>query len=154
MKLLILSDSHRSVGGMLDAVEKERPDRILHLGDYRSDTEELGFLYPSIPILSVPGNCDGWTGEPEERRFHLAGHCVLMGHGHRWYVKHDLSAALLAARKAGAELLLFGHTHVPLCRQEEDGLWVMNPGSIRDRDSYGLIFLEPGLPPECRLATL
>ena len=154
MKILVLSDSHRSLGSMIDAVEKECPDRILHLGDLMSDTGELGFAYPSIPLACVPGNCDGWTGEPEEKLLRLAGHTVLMGHGHQWYVKRDLTAALLAARRAGAEVLLFGHTHTPLCRRETDGLWILNQGSIRDRGSYGLLILEPGELPRCSISSL
>lgn len=139
---------------MLDAVEQEQPDQILHLGDLMSDTAELGFAYPAIPLACVPGNCDGWTGEPEEKLLRLAGHRVLMGHGHQWYVKHSPDAALRAARRAGAEILLFGHTHVPLCRQEADGLWVLNPGSIRDRGSYGLLLLEPDRPIHCATGAL
>ena len=44
------------------------------------------------------------------------------------------------ARKAQADILLFGHTHRAYCQQEEDGLWVLNPGS--SRKSYGTIQLE------------
>ena len=46
------------------------------------------------------------------------------------------------ARKAGAELLLFGHTHHSLCQQLPDGLWMLNPGA--SRSSYGLVLLEGG----------
>ena len=33
MKLLVMSDSHGNVANMLQAVQRENPDRILHLGD-------------------------------------------------------------------------------------------------------------------------
>jgi len=46
------------------------------------------------------------------------------------------------ARKAGADILLFGHTHRAYCQQLEDGLWVMNPGT--SRSSYGTILIEGG----------
>ena len=46
------------------------------------------------------------------------------------------------ARNAGAELLLFGHTHHSLCQQLPDGLWMLNPGA--SRSSYGLVLLEGG----------
>ena len=39
-----------------------------------------------------------------------------------------LWSLLADARKAEAKLVLYGHTHRPDCHQEEDGLWVMNPG--------------------------
>ena len=50
--------------------------------------------------------------------------------------------AIADARAVGADILLFGHTHVPLCRQLEDGLWMMNPGPASS--SFGLIELENG----------
>lgn len=139
---------------MLEAVEKERPDTIIHLGDLMSDTETLEHIYPDIPKLCVPGNCDGWTDAPAQKLVRLEGHLILMGHGHQWRVKQGPEEAVQAARKAGAEAVLFGHTHRTLCRQEEDGLWVMNPGSIRDLESYGLIFLEPGKPIRCAVSSL
>lgn len=154
MKVLVLSDSHRSLRPMVEAVEREQPQQILHLGDLAGDTGELKYAYRDIPLAAVPGNCDPWTGEPEEKLLRLGGHLVLMGHGHQWQVKHSLDRALAAARRAGAEVLLFGHTHRPLCYQERDGLWVLNPGSIRDSESYGLLLLEPDRPVGCRLAAL
>ncbi len=154
MKVLVLSDSHRSLRPMVEAVEREQPGQILHLGDLMGDTGELRYAYRDVPLAAVPGNCDPWTGEREEKLLRLGGHLVLMGHGHQWQVKHSLDRALAAARRAGAEVLLFGHTHRAVCYQEPDGLWVVNPGSIRDTESYALLLLEPGQPVRCSLANL
>ena len=33
------------------------------------------------------------------------------------------------ARSRGAEAVLYGHTHSARCTRDEDGLWVINPGS-------------------------
>ena len=43
--------------------------------------------------------------------------------------KSGLWALLRDARASGADAVLYGHTHVADCHQEEDGLWVLNPGS-------------------------
>lgn len=43
MKLLILSDTHRSLGFAYDAIEKEHPDAVVHLGDHLTDAEDLSF---------------------------------------------------------------------------------------------------------------
>ena len=142
MKILVFSDSHRSLGSMLDTIELQKPDMIVHLGDLARDAEEIGYAYPMIPLVSVPGNCDGWTTDPAIRRFSIEGKSVLLSHGHLWYVKRGYEMAMLEARKAGADILLFGHTHNPYCQQQEDELWVMNPGSARN--SYGIILLENG----------
>ena len=91
-------------------------------------------------MVTVPGNCDGWTTDPLERQFMVCGKRVLLSHGHIWHVKQGYAAALRAARNAGAHLLLFGHTHRPCCFQEPDGLWVLNPGSARS--TFGLVLPE------------
>ena len=40
-KLLILSDSHRNIQNMVEAVEIEKPDMIIHLGDHYRDAMQL-----------------------------------------------------------------------------------------------------------------
>ena len=49
------------------------------------------------------------------------------------------------------DIALFGHTHVPYCQQEADGLWVMNPGSCGyGGGSAGLIEIENEKISSCR----
>lgn len=140
MKILVFSDSHRSLIGMYRAIEIHRPDQVIHLGDLQRDAEEVSLAYPQLPICMVPGNCDGWTTEAPKKQIILAGAQVLLSHGHLWGVKQSYDAALADARVSGADILLFGHTHRPVCQQMEDNLWMLNPGS--SRTSYGLILLE------------
>ena len=144
MKVLVFSDSHRSLGGMYEAIETHQPDQVIHLGDLASDAEEVAHAYPRLPFCIVPGNCDGWTTMPLQKLITLEGVRVLLAHGHNWHVKSGYEGALAAARAAGADVLLFGHTHQPYCQQMEDGLWVMNPGP--SRSGYGLLLIEKGLP--------
>lgn len=142
MKILVFSDSHRSLSGMYRAIDTHQPDQVIHLGDLQQDAEEVALAYPKLPFCMVPGNCDGWTMEPVKKRITLAGTHILLSHGHRWGVKSGYEAAIGEARASGADILLFGHTHQALCQQLEDGLWMMNPGTART--SYGLILLEQG----------
>ena len=142
LKILVFSDSHRSWSGMIQAIDEQKPDQVIHLGDLISDAEEISYLYPKLPVCMVPGNCDGWTMEPLKKQITLAGVPILLSHGHLWGVKQSYHAAYADARACGARILLFGHTHRALCEQLEDGLWVMNPGM--SRSSYGLIELEDG----------
>ncbi len=143
MKLLVFSDSHNHLQPMLDAVQAESPDMVLHLGDLLRDAEALAAFYPKLPVTYVPGNCDGWTNEPNHRLLEVAGRRILMGHGHFWQVKQGYAGAVAAARDAGADILLFGHTHLPYCAHS-DGLWVMNPGAVSGGGMvhYGIIILE------------
>ena len=130
MKLLVFSDSHGNIEHMRRAVEQERPDQILHLGDVMRDAVELSVAYPNIPLELVPGNCDYATDVPAQKILFFEGRRILMTHGHIYHVKLGIGQAVRAAVEANVDILLFGHTHEAFgCQQ--DGLWVMNPGTIR-----------------------
>ena len=130
MKLLVFSDSHGNIEHMRRAVEQERPDQILHLGDVMRDAVELSVAYPNIPLELVPGNCDYATDVPAQKILFFEGRRILMTHGHIYHVKLGIGQAVRAAVEAKVDILLFGHTHEACCWQQ-DGLWVMNPGTIR-----------------------
>ena len=142
LKILVFSDSHRYTGGMIQAIEEQQPDLVVHLGDLQRDAEELALLYPKLSMVTVPGNCDGWTTHALKKQITLDGVRILLSHGHLWGVKDSYDAAVADARACQADILLFGHTHRPLCRQLEDGLWMLNPGSART--TYGVIELDRG----------
>ena len=144
MKLLILSDSHRKMEYMYRAVEQEQPDLIIHLGDHDRDAERLSKRYPEIPLWSVSGNCDYGAG-PERIVQTLEGVRIYATHGHTLRVKYGLLRAELAAREEEANLLLFGHTHRPLC-DWHNGLWMLNPGTCSGMGpiTYGVIELNDG----------
>ncbi len=132
MKILVLSDSHSSLRFMRQCVEKTRPDAVVHLGDYYDDGETLAETYPGIPVHQVAGNCDRYRAPISSREmlcYGLGGVRVFMTHGHRQRVKSGIGALLAEARRYEAQAALYGHTHVPDCHREEDGLWVLNPGS-------------------------
>lgn len=143
MKLLILSDSHGDVGTMLDIVEKEKPDEIIHLGDCWRDAETLSFACPETPISMVPGNCDDCFGKKGKLILEREGVRILLAHGHQWRVKSGPALALEAGWEAGADILLYGHTHEADCWQD-GAMWVMNPGTAGGRyapATYGVVEL-------------
>lgn len=154
MKLLVFSDSHGAVDCMAQAVDLEHPDQILHLGDLVRDAERLADWYPDIPLVNVCGNCDGWCNTPDERLITAGGRRLLLTHGHTYRVKAGPELAVEAARAKGAEVLLFGHTHRPLC-ECRGGLWVMNPGTIQGpiHRTYGVIVTD-GETLDCRVSQL
>lgn len=146
MKILVFSDSHGNVTNMRRAVEVEGPNRLLHLGDVVRDASILAAEFPHIPLDYVSGNCD-YPGEgPTQSIIEIEGVRILMMHGHAYHVKLGIGGAVEAARKAQVDVLVFGHTHQPLCTQYDSGLWVMNPGSVRDPwgASYGVIKIHEG----------
>ena len=143
MRYLVLSDSHGNIANMETAVERERPDGILHLGDCWRDAERLAERYPDILMELVPGNCDC---RPEEllEKLVILGDCrVLLCHGHTYGVKTSLLAAGLKAEQDRLDAFLFGHTHKPLVDRRGRTLF-LNPGSIgtRLRPTYGILTVE------------
>lgn len=145
MKLLVLSDSHGNVRNMAEAVERTTPRMILHLGDCWRDAEQLRDLYPDIPLVQVPGNCDFRPQEPAERLLCLEDKRILLCHGHTYGVKQSLLSAGYAAEEQDLDLFLFGHTHKPLVDKRGKTLF-LNPGSIGDwaHPFYGVVTLENG----------
>ena len=148
MRILVVSDSHASRTFMCRCAKILKPDVMLHLGDYYEDGEVLHELYPEPRFLQVPGNCDSGRepmGALSILRPVVDGVRIYMTHGHIHYVKSGIGGLLRDARKAGAQLALYGHTHIPFCEQMEDGLWVMNPGTCGyGGGTAGLVETESG----------
>ena len=137
MRILILSDSHGNIRNMKLAVERTKPDQIIHLGDHFRDGEALKEAYPLLPVAQVIGNCDLYDfsarGGKDQLILTLDGHRTMLCHGHRYHVKSSLLSLSYAAREAEAELCLFGHTHIPHL-EHLDGSTLLNPGSIGSGD--------------------
>lgn len=146
MEILVLSDSHGKVDHMVRAVEQFPPRQVLHLGDCVGTLQALERQFPQLP--GDHGSRQLPTGaRPESRSacLEIEGVRILMLHGHTRHVKSSPMAAVYAAREYGADVLLFGHTHVPLV--DYDGaLWVMNPGAAGDytRPTCGLLTIREG----------
>lgn len=144
MKILVLSDSHRNLPPMETAVLEEKPDQIIHLGDHESDAEDLGRFFPRIPVCSVAGNCDGFSGVPRYKLISFAGKKLFLTHGHYYGVKTGLEHLVNTAHVAGADAVLFGHTHRPYYAESE-GMLVINPGSVgMGGRTYGVLTIEGG----------
>ena len=155
MKILVLSDSHSTLSFMRRCVEEVKPDAIIHLGDYFDDGQAVKEEYPGTPMYQVPGNCDRYRcppGQPEILIDRVCGVDLYMTHGHKHSVKSYLGALLRDARTAKVAAVLYGHTHRAACHREEDGLWVLNPGSCGYYGgSAGLIETRDGKIAECRI---
>ena len=145
MKILVFSDSHRTLKYMQEAIETEKPDHVIHLGDHSRDAEELRREYPMLPVLSVRGNCDYDPTERELAVAEIGGFRFFAAHGHRYGVKQGLLSFELAAREATADVALFGHTHCGYC-EHYNHLWILNPGSCGSgsKPSYGIIEIKNG----------
>ena len=143
MRILVFSDSHRALSFMRMCIEKCKPDAIIHLGDHYADGENIHMEYPGVLLYQVPGNCDLYSAPPFAREIliqRLGGVDFYLTHGHAHRVKQSRYALLRDARACKCAAALYGHTHIPDCHQEEDGLWVLNPGAAgHTGGSAGLI---------------
>ena len=155
MKILVLSDSHAGLSFMRRCIRAVKPDAVIHLGDHYDDGEAMAEENPHIRFHQVPGNCDKYRCPPGVAEIlveRVLGVSLYMTHGHRHHVKQYLSALLRDARLCKCTAALYGHTHVADCHQEEDGLWVLNPGSCGyGGGSAGLIETENGKIISCRI---
>ena len=77
-----------------------------------------------------------------------------MTHGHKYGVKTSTAMMIAEARAMHAQAVLYGHTHVAECRRDEDGMWILNPGtSGYGGGSAGLIETENNTIIACRIIT-
>lgn len=140
---------------MRRCIRAVKPDVMIHLGDHFDDGETMAEENPHVPIHQVPGNCDKYRMvryEPEVRCYPVGGVKLYMTHGHVHNVKLNRYKLLLEARKMGAQAVLYGHTHIADCHQEEDGLWVMNPGACGSSGgSVGLLEVDNGVIMNCKI---
>ena len=155
MKILVLSDSHSGLNFMRRCIRAVKPDALIHLGDHYDDGVAMAEENPHILMHQVPGNCDKYRMlryEPDVRCYPVGGVTLYMTHGHNHRVKSTLALLLADARAAGAQAVLYGHTHVADCHREDDGLWVLNPGaSGYAGGSAGLIETENGSIVGCKI---
>ncbi|MCJ7836376.1 phosphodiesterase [Cuneatibacter sp. NSJ-177] len=164
MKYMIASDLHGSAfycRKMVEAYRREQADRLLLLGDilYHGPRNDLPKEYAPKDVISqlneikneilcVRGNCDCEVDQMVLEFPILAETCILdLGermvyatHGH---VFHEKNLPML---KPG-DILLHGHTHVPVCRAVEE-IMIMNPGSLsipKENSPHSYMTLENGV---------
>lgn len=144
LETLIFSDSHGRADGMRAVIEAHPNARyVLFCGDGAKEVMTLEAQFPQKIFVAVKGNCDLFSDLPEERVFALGGYKVLLMHGHTHGVKGGYGFAAKHACDAGAELLIFGHTHLPYEGRMQVGdatVNLFNPGSIGKRASGNLSY--------------
>lgn len=107
-------------------------DVILHAGDVCT-AALLDELAAWGPVHAVLGNCD----PPEVRRWGARDELILQLEGVGLAMTHDAGpkegrARRMRRRFPDADVVVFGHSHMPLAEWGE-GLLLLNPGSPTDR---------------------
>ena len=159
MDLLIVSDTHGRRDRLLEVFGRAPFAAVLFLGDGLRD---LDVLPSDTTVRAVRGNCDFTGADTPTARVEDFGICrIFMTHGHTCGVKWSPERAIAAAVEAGADVLLYGHTHTPLERTLPAGsvvagavttkpLLILNPGSLGDPregdPSFATLTLRGGIP--------
>lgn len=150
MKILVLADTHGSIYEAKLAINANPDtDLVIHLGDHVRDAKRIAEMFPEIKFEIVPGNCDYIFGETDmEKVLECEGKRIMLTHGHRQYAKNGLDELSGLAEKNNADLLLYGHTHVPEVVRKNFFI-LLNPGSVsfprgNSQKTYGLVEIEDG----------
>ena len=152
MRIAVFSDSHGVKEPMLAAIEEQKPDMVLHLGDYVRDAEAIAAYFPSLDLRYVRGNCDAEVDQmvldfpvmaDYATLFDETGRELFLTHGHVFGAGMHNSVDHAPALPEGSALV-YGHTHVKVNEESaaHPGLWLFNPGSVSipkdGTHSYGI----------------
>lgn len=131
MKILIISDTHRNNIPFLKLLETTgKPDILVHCGDV-SGSEYLYKNATDGKVVMVSGNNDFYTELNSEEEFDIGKYHVLVTHGHMKGVSYGTERLKEYAASKGADIVMYGHTHVPSVEYDTDRkIWAVNPGSL------------------------
>ena len=153
--ILIVSDTHGRTSRLNELIEYRQklikdgqPLTLIYLGDGLNDLFSCA-QYDNIICHAVRGNCDfSITDRTSPYGEEMPIYClinidrykVFITHGHMFSVKNGYEGICREASSRGADMVLFGHTHLPMLeyikkgsiRGVERDLVLFNPGSLGD----------------------
>jgi putative phosphoesterase len=136
-RLLLLADTHvpKRARALPDAVWDAvgRADVVFHAGDWVSEDLLDELQQRAAQLVGVYGNNDG-----EALRARLPEVARVQLEGIRFAMVHETGPARGREDRADerfpdADVLVFGHSHIPWDTQSPRGLRLLNPGSPTDR---------------------
>ncbi len=152
MTCLCFSDSHGVKRHIEAALLRHRDAEVVFfLGDGLSDIEN--FAQADIgkrTWICVRGNCDYFgslmgTEVQKVESLTLEGKRIVLTHGDLYGAGFGYGGLLSLAKKTGADIVLYGHTHIAAEKYFSDyELQLFNPGTaggVRERPSYGVLTL-------------
>lgn len=138
MRILVLSDSHGDYFSLQTAIRRHpTAEVVVFLGDGERDLDRAENLLKNKFVIKVKGNCDFASTLEENHVQTVEGKKIFATHGYLENVKFGDDRLIYKGQSLDADIILYGHTHVPVSKYV-DGVYVMNPGSIRD-GNYGFV---------------
>ena len=151
MKLLIASDLHGSAPAcrkLLDIFAASGAERLILLGDllYHGPRNNLPEGYDPKAVIAmlseyadklfcVRGNCDTEVDQMVLPFPILAETALLFVDGRTWFAAHGHRAGANPTAKdlpklPAGSVVLTGHTHIPVLETNQNGILLLNPGSV------------------------
>lgn len=146
MKVMFASDLHGSAyycEKLMEAIEKEQPEKVFLLGDllYHGPRNDLPKEYAPKKViamlnsvkdrlLAIRGNCDTEVDQMVLEFPVLADYAVFVDGERTFYLSHGHvyhEGALPPLQEK--DIFVYGHTHV-LRAEKKDGRVYLNPGSV------------------------
>lgn len=129
MRIYVISDTHGRTDKAVEIYKTLRDiDLIVHLGDYWNDAQIIKNRL-NAPLIGVKGNMDGSFTREGYHILETDFGQIFLAHGHMENVKYGLENIVYKAKSLQCVAAFFGHTHIPLFR-EEQGIYLLNPGSL------------------------
>lgn len=125
LRVGLISDTHGLVRPEAKAF-LQGSDRIIHAGDI-CDPTVLDQLSSIAPVTAVRGNNDrgSWAQQLRQTELLQVGDVFI-------YAIHDLGQLDIEPHATGVRVVVSGHSHKPLIR-DQDGILYVNPGSAGPR---------------------
>jgi len=128
MKILVVSDSQGSIGAILTALDREKPNVLIHLGNGIKDLADVKF---DGQIYASRGKTDFNPKIAKAGKVAHNGCEILYTYGQDLDIVNGYDKLYEFALTKGAKVVLFGQTdHAELF--ERDGIIFANPGTIKD----------------------
>ncbi len=147
MRVAILSDTHGNWALAVRSLDLYGgADCVIHLGD-TTDDAELIELSLGRKLHIVAGNCDKGGKYPGAITLQMEGKRFFICHGDRFHVKAGIADLYRKAQHEGADIVLYGHTHIPSI-EEINGILFINPGSMKmcmKNPTLGILHIEGGV---------
>lgn len=133
-KILVLSDTHGGDFSIIkNIIDKEQCDLVVHCGDYVCDHKIMDDNFDYY----VNGNNDvPFDDKHNTISFEFEGFKFILLHGHDYIIygknfRFNWYRRLFGLAKSNhADVVLFGHTHTYLVKEDRAHTIIANPGSI------------------------
>ena len=159
MKIGIMGDTHGDTQVIRKILQMAPPVEMwLHTGDHAQDAYLLEKL-AMVPVTKVLGNCDYDSKLANiDEIFSLEGVKIWLTHGHRYMGHTRIGELAWWAKQLEVDMVVYGHTHIPMNKYYGDKLLV-NPGSPSrprggSKPSFAILTLKEGQTPEIELIEL